>query len=114
MIGSLASCASRCTVQGHKQGDKGEDNHHVDKSLALVWASVEVFLVLRAKLLSAVENESDRDQEQDEWSTNTASVRDHDLWVTDKHYNDDDWDSEDDRPESLDTSLMILHQTDTE
>ena len=76
----------------------------------MVRTSVHVFFVIIAELLSTICCQRDGNQEEDEWPANATSVRNHDLRVSLEHHNDNNWDSEDDRPDTFDATLVIIEE----
>ena len=105
---SLAGCASGGTVKGHEECDGGEGADEDHEPALLVRAPIEVLLVVVAQLLAPIPRQRHWDEEQDEWSADATGVRDHDLGVSLEHDDDNDGDSEDDRPDALHTALMVL------
>ena len=60
-------------------------------------------------LLSRMEDEGERDEKQDEGATDAARVGDEDLGLLEEEHNDDHWDRNDDTPNSLNHSSVILY-----
>ena len=105
---SLSGSTRDSTGKSHAQSDECEDNDDAHHNRALERTSIEVLFVRLAELLTAVPYQSCRNQEQDEWATDATRVADHHLGVSLEHDDHDDWNSEDDRPDTFNKSSMIL------
>ncbi len=93
---SLACGARSCADKGHDESKDGKNYDNPDQICSLVRTRIKVVFIQIAQFLSSIHDKSNRDQEQNEWSTNASSVRDHNLWVSFEHDDDDDGDNEDD------------------
>ena len=76
----------------------------------MVRAPVAVFIVGLAQLLSSVCDQGDGNQEQDEWPADASRVGDKNLRVAFKHNDNNDGEGEDDSPDALDRSLVVIQE----
>mgnify|MGYP001626781769 CR=1 FL=1 len=110
---SLACVATNCAVKGHDESKYGKNYDNTYQPCSLIWTRVKVPIIEIAQFLSSIHDKSNRDQEQNEWSANASSVRNHNLWVSLEHDNDDDGDDENDGPDAFDAALVIVEKEET-
>ena len=103
---SCATCDDADHHESQRHNGENEDQNRPD--YALEWTCIEVIFSLAETIISAIRDEGHREQEQDESSTDSTSVCQQYLRILEEADEEENWNWEDNWPETFHETAVIL------